>query len=63
MKFVLVNDRALKDSYCALCCEAIRAGYYLRDLETRLSYCDRNCYLGHLRMPVARLENRTRRVS
>ena len=35
MKFILVNDRALKDSYCALCCDAIRAEY-LRDLETRL---------------------------
>ena len=62
MKFVLVNDRALKDSTCALCCEAIRAEY-LRDLETRLSYCDRNCYLGHLRMPVPWLESHARRVS
>ena len=36
MKFVLVNDRALKNGYCAMCCEAIRAEY-LRDLETRFS--------------------------
>ena len=62
MKFILVNDRALKDSYCALCCDAIRAEY-LRDLETRLSYCDHNCYLGHLRMPVPRLESHMRRMS
>jgi len=49
MKFVLVTDRALKDGYCALCCEAIRAEY-LRDLDTRLSYCDHHCYSAHLRM-------------
>ena len=48
MKFVLVNDRALKNGYCAMCCEAIRAEY-LRDLETRFSYCDHHCYSVHLR--------------
>jgi hypothetical protein len=59
MKFVLVTDRALKDSYCALCCEAIRAEY-LRDLDTRLSYCDHRCYSGHLRMSVPFQESQTR---
>ena len=37
MKFVLVNDRALKNGYCAMCCEAIRAEYLRasrRDLAT-----------------------------
>jgi hypothetical protein len=46
MKFVLVNDRALKNGYCAMCCEAIRAEY-LRDLETRFGYCDHHCYSVH----------------
>ena len=62
MKFVIVTDRALKDGCCALCCEAIRAEY-LRDLDTRLSYCDHHCYSAHLRMSVLRLQNHTRRVS
>ena len=62
MKFMLVTDRALKDSYCALCCEAIDAEY-LRDLDTRLSYCDHHCYSGHLKMSVLLLEDRARRVS
>ena len=62
MRFVLVTDRALKGSCCALCREAIRAEY-LRDLGTRLSYCDYHCYSDHLRMSVLRLENHTRRVS
>jgi hypothetical protein len=62
MKFVLVSDRALKDSCCALCCEVIRAEY-LRDLDTQLCYCGHHCYSGHLRMSALLPENYTRRVS
>src|SRR6266487_1683011 len=59
MKFVLVNGRTPRpQSFCALCCEAIGESY-LRELTTRLSYCDHKCYAGHckiaaraLRMPV-----------
>ena len=40
MKFVLVNGRTPRpQSFCALCCEAIGESY-LRELTTRLSYCD-----------------------
>jgi hypothetical protein len=46
MRFVLVNGRTPRpQSFCAMCCEPIGNGY-LREIATRLSYCDRNCYLG-----------------
>ena len=44
MKFVLVNGRTPRpQSFCALCCEPIGESY-LRELGTRLSYCDQRCY-------------------
>jgi hypothetical protein len=46
MKFILVNGRTPRpQSFCALCCEPI-GETYLRDIATRLSYCDPQCYLG-----------------
>ncbi len=43
MKFVLVNGRTPRPhSFCSLCCEPIGESY-LRDLTTRLSYCDHEC--------------------
>jgi hypothetical protein len=62
MRFLLVNDRKLEDSFCALCCELIEATY-LRDLESRLSYCSTGCYRGHLAMSGLRLATDARRVS
>jgi hypothetical protein len=50
MKFVLVNGRTPRpQSFCALCCEAI-AESYVREIATRLSYCDQRCYLGHSKL-------------
>ena len=47
MRFVLVNGRApLPQSSCAFCCQPIGNGY-LRELTTRLSYCNQQCYVGH----------------
>jgi hypothetical protein len=47
MKFVLVNHRTPRQqSFCALCCEHI-GRTYLREIATRLTYCDHKCYLGH----------------
>ena len=47
MKFILVNGRTPRPhSFCALCCQPIGEGY-LRELRTRLSYCDQRCYFGH----------------
>jgi hypothetical protein len=52
MKFVLVNGRTPHpQSFCALCCEPIEASY-LRELRTRLSYCDPRCYFGHCKIPI-----------
>lgn len=46
-KFVLVNGRTPRSqSFCALCCESIGESY-LREIATRLSFCDHNCYAGH----------------
>jgi hypothetical protein len=50
MKFVLVNGRTPRaQSFCALCCEPI-GKTYLREIATRLSYCDHQCYLGHCQL-------------
>jgi len=50
MKFVLVNGRTPRpQSFCALCCEAIGESY-LRELSTRLFYCDHKCYAGHCKI-------------
>ena len=47
MKFVLVNGRTpSSQSFCALCCKPIDETY-LREIATRLSYCDHQCYLGY----------------
>jgi hypothetical protein len=60
MKFVLVNGRTPSPlSSCALCCEPIGEGY-LRDVTTRLAYCDHQCYVGHYHVAVAALEQRAR---
>ena len=46
MKFVLVNGRSPRpQSFCAQCRKPIGQGY-LRDIATRLSYCDQKCYAG-----------------
>jgi hypothetical protein len=50
MKFLLVNGRTPRpQSVCALCCEPI-GETYLREIATRLSYCDHQCYLGHRKL-------------
>jgi hypothetical protein len=44
MKFVLVNGRMpFRQNYCVWCCTPICTGY-LRDIATRLCYCDHQCY-------------------
>ena len=45
MRVVMVNGRTpLRQSVCALCCEQIGKGGYLRDIRTRLCYCETECY-------------------
>jgi hypothetical protein len=50
MQFVLVNERSPRpESSCALCCETIGESY-LRELTTRLPYCNYECYLGYCKL-------------
>jgi hypothetical protein len=58
-RFVLVNDRVPRaNADCALCCRKIEKGY-VRESQTRLLYCDMQCFAKH---PIA-IENRERKVS
>jgi hypothetical protein len=60
MKFVLVNGRTpYPQSFCALCCEPIGESY-VRELATRLAYCDRKCCLAHCKVAVPALQNHAR---
>jgi hypothetical protein len=53
MKFILVNGRTPRpQSFCARCCEPIGASY-LREIATRLSYCDHGCYAVKENLPSA----------
>jgi hypothetical protein len=60
MNFVLVNGRTPRpQSFCAMCCEPIGESY-LRDVATRLSYCDHECYRSHGREALPTLQNHAR---
>jgi hypothetical protein len=60
MRFVLVNGRTpCPQSCCVLCCEPIGASY-LREIETRLSYCNDRCYADHCKKTVVVLDNHAR---
>jgi hypothetical protein len=60
MKFILVNGRSPSpQSFCALCCEPIGESY-LREVATRISYCDYRCYAGHCIIADRALKNYAR---
>ena len=60
MKFVLVTGRIPSpQSFCALCCEPIGASY-LREVATRLCYCDHECYVGHCTADFLAFRNHAR---
>ena len=60
MKFVVVNGRTPRpQSFCALCCKSI-GGSYLRELTTRLSYCDDICYAGKCEVAAPMLQKHAR---
>jgi hypothetical protein len=47
MRFILVNGRTpCRRTTCALCSKPIGANY-LREIATRLPYCDADCYADH----------------
>jgi hypothetical protein len=61
MRFVVVNDRTPRlQSFCVLCCEPLGTSY-LREIGTRLSYCDHNCYAQHCKSAVLLLETSSER--
>ena len=60
MKFIVVKGGTpVPQSFCAMCCEPI-AGSYLREIATRLSYCDHKCYVGHCEITVRALQYHAR---
>jgi hypothetical protein len=59
MKFVWVNGRTpCPQSYCAQYCTPIGASY-LREIATRLSYCNHNCYVDRCKIAKPALHNHT----
>ena len=61
VKFILVNGRTPKpQSFCALCCEPI-GDSYLREIATRLSYCNQQCYFDHSELTAPARETATRK--
>ena len=62
-RFVIVNDRVPRtDGHCALCGRIIEKGY-VRDSQTRLIYCDTQCFPGEADMAMPVIKNRARKVS
>ena len=60
MKFVVVNGRTPRQqTFCELCREPIGKSY-LRELTTRLSYCDGKCYAGNCKVVAPALQKHAR---
>ena len=56
MKFVFVSGRTPRpQSSCASCRESI-GNSYLRELATRVCYCDHRCYLGRSKVAARMLK-------
>ena len=61
IRFVLVNNRVPRTGqHCALCSGVIEKGY-VRDSQTRLIYCDTQCFAGWAAATV--VTNRGRKAS
>jgi hypothetical protein len=62
-RFVLVNNRVPRtDEHCALCGEIVEKGY-VRDSQTRLIYCDPQCFAGGSHITKSLINDRVRKVS
>jgi hypothetical protein len=62
-RFVLVNHRVPRtDQHCALCGGIVEKGY-VRDSQTRLIYCDPQCFAGGSHMTKSLIRDRERKVS
>ena len=61
-RFILVNDRVPRtDDHCALCGGVAEKGY-VRDSQTRLIYCDLQCFAGGSHMTKSLFKDRGRNV-
>jgi hypothetical protein len=57
MRFILVNGRTpCRQSSCALCAKPI-GRTYVREIATRIPYCDADCYADHCAGAILALEN------
>jgi hypothetical protein len=62
-RFVLVNNRIPRtDEHCALCGGIVETGY-VRDSQTRLIYCDPQCFAGGSHMTKSLIIDCGRKVS
>jgi len=60
MRFVVVNGRTpCRQSFCASCRAPIEASY-LREIQTRLPYCDHDCYADHCEGAILAVESHAR---
>ena len=63
VRFVLVNNRVPRmGQHCALCSGLIEKGY-VRDFQTRLIYCDTQCFPEGADIATPIIKNRARKVS
>jgi hypothetical protein len=63
IRFVLVNDRVPRmEQHCALCGGLIEKGY-VRDSQTRLAYCDTQCFAAWAHGAAPLVKNRERKAS
>lgn len=58
MRFILVNGRVpCAQLVCVMCEKPISPGY-LREIVTRLTYCNHDCYAQHCNGAIRLLESR-----
>jgi predicted nucleic acid-binding Zn ribbon protein len=62
IRFVVVNNRIPTDRHCTLCGDPIEKGY-VRDSETRLIYCDSECFAGWACEEALVVKNRRKKAS
>jgi len=63
LRFVLVNERSPRaEAFCAVCCTEIDRGY-VRDRQTRLLYCNAECFAEHEWMSNSARGRNARRAS
>jgi hypothetical protein len=63
IRFVVVNNRVpCADQHCAVCGDLIETGY-VRDSQTRLIYCDTQCFARWTHEAVRVVKDRGRKAS